>query len=261
MNEIEVKTPEYVSLQFEPAGLGSRSVAFIIDQAILTVATIILVVIFMIILPVLEAGGVPAAFADILLILFFVLLFLINWGYFVVYEFFSAGRTVGKMAIGIRVIQENGHSITLLSSFLRNLLRIIDALPTSYLLGILMIFLHPKHKRIGDLVAGTIVVHEKRKKAIKRTSIDVEIEKRKIQSSDQPIVLSSFGKKEWDLLKMYSERLLHLQHEERIQVTEQLAAKLFPKAGIPVEGKTHFERENGLLLLYVKMKEEWEFEL
>ncbi|MFK4996937.1 RDD family protein [Bacillus sp. N9] len=65
---------------------------------------------------------------------------MINWGYFIVFEFVSGGRTIGKRVIGIRVIQDNGHSITFLSSLIRNLLRVIDSLPTSYLLGMIMIF-------------------------------------------------------------------------------------------------------------------------
>ncbi len=97
-----------------------------------------------------------------------IILFIINWGYFFAFEYFSGGRTLGKKVIGIRVIQDNGHSVTLLSSLIRNLLRIIDSLPASYFLGMMMMFFHSKHKRLGDFVAGTIVVHERKTKSNKK---------------------------------------------------------------------------------------------
>lgn len=161
---ISIKTPEYVSLQFNAAGLGSRSLAFIIDQFILmaiNIAIIVILVLFMegqgAALMMFDSMTVPVAIAIILI-------FLINTGYFFVLEYFTGGRTIGKKILGIRVIQDNGHSITLLSSIIRNFMRLIDSLPTGYLVGILMIFFHSQHKRLGDMVAGTLVVHERSKK-------------------------------------------------------------------------------------------------
>ncbi|GAE29698.1 RDD family protein [Halalkalibacter hemicellulosilyticus] len=176
--QVQVKTPEYVSLQFQSAGLGSRASAFIIDQAIIMIAniTILIGAIYLMDFMGLFMGTswVPIAIVTILA-------FLINWGYFFFLEYFTGGRTLGKKMLGIRVMQENGHSITLLSSFIRNLLRIVDQLPAGYLLGILMIFFHSKHKRLGDLAAGTLVVHERRvRKRKKKTAIEKEIERRGI---------------------------------------------------------------------------------
>ena len=121
--QIDIKTPEFVSLQFSLAGLGSRAAAMIIDQLIVAIANIALVLLlifstsnnFWILM---ESGWLVAAFL--------IVLFVINWGYFFVAEYFFNGKTIGKNMIGIRVIQENGHSITLLSALIRNLLRIID---------------------------------------------------------------------------------------------------------------------------------------
>ncbi|MFE8694870.1 RDD family protein [Cytobacillus sp. FJAT-53684] len=261
---VGIKTPEFVSLQFQLAGLGSRTAAFIIDQLILMIVNILIVIAFFLFMNgspdfmLMEINSLPLAITIILI-------FLINWGYFFAFEFFSGGRTIGKKIIGIRVIQENGHSLTLLSSFIRNLLRIIDSLPANYFLGLLMIFFHSKHKRIGDLVAGTIVVHERKAKRKKKLSaIEKEIEKRGLTKDDLIIeewAKKSLGSKEWDIIRAYCNRFLQLPLEERSQLTAQLADILFLKLGIAVEGKNERELEDSILILYLILKDEWAFEL
>jgi hypothetical protein len=182
-----------------------------------------------------------------------------------VFEFFSGGRTIGKKLMGIRVIQENGHSITLLSSFIRNLIRIIDSLPTAYFLGVIMIFFHSKHKRLGDLVAGTIVVHERKVKRKKKQSpLEKEIESRCLSKVDLTIdewTLKTLGMKEWKLVNTYVNRFLQISLTERNQLTEQISELLFPKIGLDPTGNTTVDLENILLVLYLRLSEEWEFEL
>ncbi len=263
--QVDIKTPEYVSLQFQAAGLGSRAAAFIIDSLIL-IAINILIVIALII-------GLNASFfdyfqSDIPSYLFagiIILMFVLNWSYYFLLEYFTGGRTLGKKALGIRVIQENGHSITLLSSLIRNFLRIIDMLPVNYLVGMLMIFFHSKHKRLGDLVAGTIVVHERRgKKKKKNSKLDKLIAKKGI-SAEVGLVdewaLRSLGAKEWKLLKTYAERFNTLNTDDRIVLTRKMADILFPKIGLDPTSKHYDELEDMLLMLYLQMKEEWEYEL
>ncbi|WHY75327.1 RDD family protein [Neobacillus sp. WH10] len=266
MNEdrLDIKTPEYVSIQFQLAGLGSRAAAFIIDQLLLTVVNILtIVVLFFVMDGISSVQFLPDSFIPIAITI--IILFIVNWGYFFAFEFFLGGRTIGKKLIGIRVIQENGHSITLLSSFIRNLIRIIDSLPTAYFLGIIMIFFHPKHKRLGDLVAGTIVIHERKVKQKKKlTPIEKEIETRGLTKYDIFIdewTLKSLGMKEWKLISTYASRYPQVPMEERNQLTRQIAEILLPKIGLEVEGKRETDLENTLLVLYLILKDEWEFEL
>lgn len=264
-DHIGIKTPEYVSLNFQLAGLGSRTAAFIIDQLILTAANIIIVLSLFTILYgqsnlhfLAELDSIPVAITIILL-------FIINWGYFFAYEYFSGGRTIGKKILGLRVIQENGHSITLLSSFIRNLLRIIDSLPANYFLGMIMIFFHAKHKRIGDLVAGTIVVHERKtNRKGKLSPIEKEIEKRGLSKNNLHIdegYLRLLGAKEWNLIKTYCSRLIHVREDEKIRLTRQVADIILPKAGLTADGKSFVDLENVLLVLYLILRDEWEYEL
>ena len=259
--QIEIKTPEFVSLQYQIAGLGSRAAAMIIDQLLLIVANIAIYLIFLMAnvaeIFYLSNSWVPIAIAIIIV-------FAINWGYFFALEYFFGGKTLGKKLIGIRVIQENGHSVTLLSSLIRNLLRIIDILPTSYFLGMVFIFFNSKHKRLGDMVAGTIVVHERNAKKEGTSKIDKEISRRGLTKDSLTLdsfALRSLGKKEWELLRIYSRKLLNVRMAERVQLTRNLAQKLLPKIGLDASDREISELENILLTLYLITKDEWEYEL
>ena len=263
--KVGIKTPEYVSLQFQLAGLGSRTAAFIIDQILLMTANIVILFTLFLIMAGAENIFVWAISDSFVFGMAIIVLFILNWGYFFAFEYFQGGRTIGKKLLGIRVIQENGHSITLLSSFIRNFLRIIDSLPASYFLGILMIFFHSKHKRIGDLVAGTIVVHERKtKKKKKLTPFEKEIEKRHLTKEDLVIdewKLKAMGAKEWNLIKTYCSRIMQLPELEKNQLTREIAEILFPKFDIEMSGKNFYDMENALFVIYLHLKDEWEFEL
>ncbi|MEH7743678.1 RDD family protein [Neobacillus drentensis] len=267
MNEdhLNIKTPEFVSIQFQIAGLGSRSAAFIIDQLLLMAFNILSLIVLFFVLDGMSKMEFIFIGNSLPIAITIIALFLVNGSYFFAYEFFSGGRTLGKKLMGIRVIQENGHSITLMSSFIRNLIRIIDSLPTAYFLGIIMIFFHSKHKRLGDLVAGTIVVHERKAKRKKKQSpLEIEIDSRGLSKDELMIdewTLKSLGMKEWKLVKTYASRFLQIPLEERNQLTEQIAVILFPKIGLDPSGKTTEELENNLLVLYLVLLDDWEFEL
>lgn len=149
---LEVETPEHVVIDYEIAGLGSRSMAAIVDTAI--VVTLMVAVFFV---AARASDYLRGAVVPIVTISQFSLL----WGYFALFEGFRDGQTPGKKWMGIRVIRDTGHPITVREAAARNLLRIIDFLPPPYLLGILFIGFHSKGKRIGDLVAGTVVVRDR----------------------------------------------------------------------------------------------------
>jgi uncharacterized RDD family membrane protein YckC len=87
--------------------------------------------------------------------------FLVYWGYFTLFEAFWNGRTPGKRLTKIRVIQRSGRGIGLFESMTRNLLRIVDQIPLFYAVGVVCIFLTKHQQRLGDLAAGTLVVHER----------------------------------------------------------------------------------------------------
>lgn len=147
---LEIETPEHVLLEYEIAGIGSRAVAALIDSFILVVAITALSLLVLWI----DAKGTA------LIAIVGLLDFALVWGYFVLFEGLRNGQTPGKRRMGIRVIRETGHGISLREAAIRNLVRLADFLPPPYLLGALTIAIHPKSRRLGDLAAGTVVVRE-----------------------------------------------------------------------------------------------------
>jgi uncharacterized RDD family membrane protein YckC len=102
-------------------------------------------------------GGELALWLQALVILAWFVLF---YGYFAVFESLWNGQTPGKRVIGLRVITLSGRPITVFDAILRNLVRIVDSIPGIYAVGLVSVFLSPKNQRLGDLAAGTVVVHE-----------------------------------------------------------------------------------------------------
>ncbi len=151
----DVETPEHVSLDFELAGLGSRAAAAIYDAVVLAVLLVLLQ------LGVALLGKLPGVTAGWALAVSFLLGFAIVWGYFLLFEALGGGRTPGKRRVGIRVVMDTGHPVTFSAAATRNLVRWVDMLPGVYAVGIPFVLFHPQHKRLGDLVAGTIVVRDR----------------------------------------------------------------------------------------------------
>ncbi len=148
---LEIETPELVVLDYEIAGLGSRALAAILDTLILFGWTVALFVVLGSLAPgdsTVMAVGAIVFFASL-------------WGYFAFFEGLRGGQTPGKRRVGIRVVRDTGHAVTFGAAAIRNLLRAADFLPPPYLLGALAVALHPRGKRLGDIVAGTVVVRDR----------------------------------------------------------------------------------------------------
>jgi uncharacterized membrane protein SpoIIM required for sporulation/uncharacterized RDD family membrane protein YckC len=152
-----IETPEHVALHFDLAGLGSRAAAGIVDTVVATLGLLLLA--WLLILLGVTPGGTLVGWVEALVILVFSFTFL---AYFVLLEVFNGGRTLGKQLLGIRVVMDTGHPVTPTAAVIRGLFRLLDCyfplLP--FLPGLGMIFLHPRNQRLGDIVAGTIVVRD-----------------------------------------------------------------------------------------------------
>lgn len=145
----EVYTPEGVALRLPAAGPVPRAMAWLIDAgiryAVLSVFSMILAMSG-------EAGmGV-----------YLVLLFATMWGYPIIFEAMMDGQTPGKRAMSLRVIAADGAPVGWLASFARNLLRTVDFLPLGYAVGVIVGYTDPWGRRLGDMVAKTVVIHAPR---------------------------------------------------------------------------------------------------
>jgi len=149
---LQIETPENVVLTYQLAGPAVRLSAYLVDllirTAILFAAGILLACSGMA-LPGVSVGA------------YLLLTFVIEWGYYVVSEGFFRGRTLGKALFQLRVIQEGGYPITMWSAMLRNLVRAADNLPL-FGIGFCSMLISGNFRRLGDLVARTIVVEERR---------------------------------------------------------------------------------------------------
>jgi uncharacterized RDD family membrane protein YckC len=158
-DQLSIDTPELVSIDMPLAGIGSRFIAILIDYLIWAAVGILLTVIAAIVLPGLALfGRISANWAAGIYIL---CLFLIQWGYFTLFEAFDNGRTPGKHVAKIRVIHRSGRAISFVESLARNLVRVVDYLPGLYAVGLISIFLTRQNQRLGDMVAGTLVVRDR----------------------------------------------------------------------------------------------------
>jgi uncharacterized membrane protein SpoIIM required for sporulation/uncharacterized RDD family membrane protein YckC len=156
---VTIETPEHATFTYEVAGLVSRGLAALIDHAIQVVLLLGLFLVFAI--GALGAG--QGGFDEISkgMIAALVLgVFVIIWAYFVVFELLWRGQTPGKRLVGIRVIRDGGYGVTAGSILTRNLFRFVGDLMPFPLVGIGVMFGNARCKRLGDFVAGTIVVRD-----------------------------------------------------------------------------------------------------
>jgi uncharacterized RDD family membrane protein YckC len=149
---LTAETPEGIAIAIRPAGFAVRASAFLIDAAIRFVF-------LMICATALAAGGAVGAGARFRGGLFLICLFVLNWLYPVIFELTAAAATPGKRMLGLVVLMANGLPITPAGCLIRNLLRVVDALPLFYTFGIVSILLRSDSRRIGDLAGGTVVAY------------------------------------------------------------------------------------------------------
>ena len=156
-DKLTIDTPEQVHLEFMLAGLGSRFMAAFLD---ILIEVVLYLVLFL--LTVFWASTDLFDWNRSVWWSAFVTFvgFCINWGYYAVFEALWKGQTPGKRWARIRVIKDSGRPINAFEAISRNLVRFVDFLPFFYGIGVVTMLLNAKHRRLGDYVAGTLVVHE-----------------------------------------------------------------------------------------------------
>lgn len=170
-----VHSPEQVALHFPVAGPTSRMLAYAIDLIAIFLFELLVLVLVFALTPAADAleraakdwfperanPANPQELAGFMLAVLAIVILVqlvIEWGYFSFFELTMGGRSLGKRALGLRVMRDGGLPITARESLLRNLMRAVDMLPAQYLVGLVAMVVSDEGKRLGDLVAGTIVV-------------------------------------------------------------------------------------------------------
>lgn len=210
---LEVETPEHVVLDYEIAGLGSRALAAIVDTLLLSLWLIAMTLIM---------ARVVAALGEWVLAILTVLGFLSVWCYFTFFEGLRNGQTPGKRWLGIRVVLDTGHAVTFGAAVARNLLRIADFLPPPYLIGAIFVAAHPRGKRLGDLVAGTVVVRDR--------PVEAAIAPPAVAANSQSELTAAgvpeLSDEEFHFLREFAERAPQLPQEIRARVAARLTERL-----------------------------------
>jgi uncharacterized RDD family membrane protein YckC len=146
---VAAETPEGILLELRPAGLSARFYAFALDWVI-RIAIIC------------AAAMAASLMKGIGLAFWLILLFALEWFYPVAFELTPSGSTPGKRVFGLKVVMDNGLPVTPAASVTRNILRAADFLPFGYGFAIVSMLVRRDCKRLGDIAAATIVVHERR---------------------------------------------------------------------------------------------------
>jgi len=238
-DELVIETPERVELHYVLANVGNRFLAAAIDHLIQVSAMVIFVI---------GAGalsdwqlfnsmGVWTAALTILVA------FSIIWGYFVLFETVWNGQTPGKRIMRLRVVREDGRPVRFFEVFVRNLIRfVVDFQPIpSYAVGVVSIIFSERSKRVGDFVAGTVVVKERSTEApslneIMRVS---EIEQQQPQrSAPAGFVVNTrlLTEREVRAVETFLKRRFELIEPNRTALAMRIAQPISLKLGISADG-------------------------
>ena len=239
--QLYIDTPEQVELQFAVAGIGSRFVAQLLDMLIICVTLVIEALLF-----VWAASNAPqtqSAALDTAGKWFVAILIFLNFafvvGYFALFEAYWHGQTPGKRVMKLRVIKDSGRQITFFEALARNLMRVVDYLPGLYLVGVITMLCNKQNKRLGDMVAGTLVVHEAREEQplLPQHNAFLPVKEATWQT---PVVSSMFAAdavaklKPADLVVIdaFFARALDLDLDVRAAMAQRIARQMSAKMGV-----------------------------
>ena len=215
-NRLAIETPEHVVVELELAGLGSRLAAVTVDAFFLGLMIVVTTFVILKLATIASTG-----MAVWIVAVGIGLVFLGTWGYFVLFEAFSGGRTPGKQLLGLRTVLDTGHPLTFGPAAARNLLRVLDSMP---FIGLPLVLLHPQNKRLGDLVAGTIVVRERPGEvAIPGAAV------REAAAAPDAEGAPELSDREYALLSQLIERLADLDPGRRERLVSDVVGRLAPR--------------------------------
>jgi uncharacterized membrane protein SpoIIM required for sporulation/uncharacterized RDD family membrane protein YckC len=222
---VDIETPELVVLSYTIAGLGSRVYAALIDLVICAVVLIAFVIGLVVLVgPTRESqaeSNASTAWAVAIIVLF---QFAILWGYYLLFEGFNDGQTLGKRLLKLRAVRDGGYSIGFSASAVRNLMRIVDLQPAfTYAIGIGSVLFSKSGKRLGDIVAGTIVVRES---FIRQPSLPGAVAQPSTDGLVTVPLSAQLSDDEFRLLERWAERRNSLEPQRRRELTAQVAARL-----------------------------------
>ena len=224
MKAITITTPEHVVIRLQPAGAGSRFLALMVDSMI--VAGISSTI-----------GGILSALLPrgVALALSLTLGFMLTWGWHVFFEVRKQGRTPGKRALKLRVVDARGLPVSLYQSMVRNIVRVLDFAPAFYGFGAIAVLVSPTNRRLGDVIADTLVIRDEQPLAYSA----MRSAERRHNSLRTPRVLRlirhKIGLEEREFLLTLCVRANRMSAEARYDLMEEVAAAYREELGVEAE--------------------------
>lgn len=161
-----IETPERVPLHFALASIGNRFLACAIDHALQAFTIVLMIIAFFTLANYSSFTDQLTSAPKWVQAVLVIVLFLIFSSYFAFFEWLWNGQTPGKRWLKLRVIREDGRPVTFWEAIVRNLLRSFDMMPAPfYSIGLISVFVSSRDQRVGDMVAGTVVVREREAEA------------------------------------------------------------------------------------------------
>lgn len=247
---LDIQTPENVAFGYQVAGIGSRFLATLLDTLIVILLQIAIFVAFLLILRAFNITLLEGGLASWVYAIFGLLAFIFYWGYYIFFEMLWNGQTPGKRWTGLRVIRADGTPITLAESLIRNLARLVDMLPAAYGVGIITMFIDRQSRRLGDLAAGTLVVHDRAPITIQSLSVKRSLNLgmqglTKVSLEDFP--LERLTDDDLNLIEDFLLRRDQLTHRDSLAI--QILNTLHQRLGLPPPAMSRLEAEDTLVAI------------
>lgn len=213
---LTITTPEGIDLELALAGVGSRFSAALVDVLIQGLLLLGAWIAFDV-LGLLSGWGLFA---------FTIIVFVILFAYHILFEVLVSGRTPGKRLNGLRVVRVGGFPVGFLASAIRNTMRLVDFLPSGYLVGCAAILVAKNNQRLGDLAAGTLVVRERKARSSLPPPRPLYAE---VAHSSWDV--STVTASELQTVRQFLERRDSIDRQARARLAHTLAERLRPKVG------------------------------
>jgi uncharacterized RDD family membrane protein YckC len=223
----DVETPEHIRFRYRIAGPAHRGVAYLLDL-------VIRVGMFAALMTILTLAG---AFGEMKQGILLVIAFLLEWGYPILFESLWGGLTPGKRAMHLRVVKEGGYPVGFVDCLLRNLLRAADILPIGYVLGLLVMSGDRRFRRLGDRLAGTMVVVEERTQLAQPLTLNPPLWRTELDVLPSHIRLSP---NELDALESFLRRAPSLSPARELELANMLVPHYVKRFAARLENPTRF---------------------
>lgn len=227
---VDVETPEHVTFRVHVAGPSRRAVAYGVDLLIRFGVLFALALVA-------EMAGVSVDFQSASQGVLLVVMFSLEWGYYILFESLWSGQTPGKRILKLRTVKESGVPLTFLDVVLRNLLRGADWLPAFNVVGLVVMAVDARFRRLGDMVAGTMVVQEAKGRLGSALVISPAPTPTELEAIPASVTLSAT---EMDVLESFLRRVGTLSPARELELAQMVAPMFAQRSGARYDNAVRF---------------------